>query len=95
MSSTPTTMPLELSPALQQQALQSIERYFREHMDEPIGNVAAGGLLKFLVAEIGPALYNQGVADAQAHLQQRVAEVDIDVHHAPFGFWSHRGRRGG
>lgn len=80
-------MPLELSADAQHQAIQSIERYFREHMDEPIGNVAAGGLLKFFLAEIAPVVYNQGVADAQAHLQQRVAEVDIDVHHPAFTFW--------
>lgn len=71
-------MPLTLSPEAQQQGIASIERYFREHMDEPIGNVAAGGLLKFLVEEVGPALYNQGVADAQENLQARVAELDIE-----------------
>lgn len=83
-------MPIELPAHTQQQAIQSIERYFREHMDEPIGNVAAGGLLKFFLAEIAPLAYNQGVADTQAHLQQRVAEVDINVHHAAFTFWNPR-----
>lgn len=85
-------MPLQLSPTQQQQAIASIERYFREHMDESIGNVAAGGLLKFFVEEIGPNLYNQGVADAQERIQQRVAEVDIEVHHAPFAYWPSRER---
>ena len=83
-------MAIELPTATQQQAMQSIERYFREHMDEPIGNVAAGGLLKFFLAEIAPVVYNQGVSDAQNHMQQRVAEVDIDVHHEAFGFWKPR-----
>lgn len=86
-------MPIALSDAAQQQAIASIERYFREHMDEPIGNVAAGGLLKFFMQEIAPLAYNQGVADAQAHLEQRVAEMDIEVHQAAFGFWAARDRR--
>lgn len=86
-------MPLQLSPEAQQQAIASLERYFREHMDEPIGNVAAGGLLKFFVEEIGPAVYNQGVADAQEALQQRVAELDVEVYHEAFTYWSQRGRR--
>ena len=86
-------MPLELTEAAQQQAIASLERYVREYMDEPIRNVAAGGLLKFFVAEIGPALYNQGVEDAQTHMQQRAAEMDIDVHHTPFTFWDSRKRR--
>lgn len=86
-------MPLTLSPEAQQQAIASIERYFRKHMDEPIGNVAAGGLLKFFVEEVGPALYNQGVADAQENLQARVAELDIEVHHEAFAYWNQRTRR--
>jgi uncharacterized protein (DUF2164 family) len=85
-------MPIELSTDTQQRAIQSIERYFRTHMDEPIGNVAAAGLLKFFLADIAPAVYNQGVADAQTHLLQRVAEVDIDVHHEAFTFWTARER---
>ena len=86
-------MPLQLSAQSQQQAIASIERYFREHMDEPIGNVAAGGLLKFFVEEIGPALYNQGVADAQQNLQARLAELDVEVYHEAFTYWSPTTRR--
>ena len=37
-------MPITFPDTTQQQAVASIERYFREHMDEPIGNVAAAGL---------------------------------------------------
>ena len=78
---------IELNPDVRKQAIASIERYFRENMDEPIGNVAAGGLLGFLIEEIGPCIYNQAVLDVQERLQQRVAEVDIDVHEDEFGYW--------
>ena len=59
-------MPIELPKEARQQAITSIERYFREHMDEPIGNVAAGGLLNFFLQEIGPSVYNRAVSDAQS-----------------------------
>ncbi|MEN5422066.1 DUF2164 domain-containing protein [Comamonas aquatica] len=85
-------MPITLPDTAQQQAVASIERYFREHMDEPIGNVDAAGLLKFFLAEIAPLAYNQGVADAQAQMQQRVTEIDIDVHQDGFTFWQARPR---
>ena len=85
-------MPITLPDTTQQQAAASIERYFREHMDEPIGNVAAAGLLKFFLAEIAPLAYNQGVADAQAQMQQRVTEIDIDVHQDGSTFWQARPR---
>jgi uncharacterized protein (DUF2164 family) len=80
-------MSIELDPEARQRAIQSIERYFRENMEEPIGNVAAGGLLGFFLEEIGPAVYNRAVADVQERLAQRVSEVDIEVHEDEFGYW--------
>ena len=56
-------------------------------MEEPIGNIAAGGLLDFFLEEIGPAIYNKGVADAQVRLQMRVSELDIEVHEEEFQYW--------
>lgn len=86
-------MPIELSKPDRDQAIDSIQRYFREHMDEPIGNVTAGALLGFFLEEIGPSLYNRGVADAQERMQARVAELDFEVHEKEFGFWSKYARR--
>lgn len=63
------------------------QRYFREHLQEKIGNVTAGGLLGFILEEIGPTLYNRGVADAQAHLQARVSDLDFEVHEEEFSYW--------
>jgi uncharacterized protein (DUF2164 family) len=80
-------MTIELNKDARQQAIASIERYFRENMDEPIGNVAAGGLLGFFLEEIGPAVYNQAVADVQERLQARISELDIEVHEDEFRYW--------
>jgi uncharacterized protein (DUF2164 family) len=81
-------MSIELNREERQAAVASIERWFKEHMDEPIGNVAAMGLLGFFVDEVGPCIYNRGVADAQERLRQRVDEVDIELHAEPFGHWN-------
>jgi uncharacterized protein (DUF2164 family) len=80
-------MTIELTKEDRAQAIASIERYFRENMEEKIGNVAAGGLLGFFVEEIGPLIYNQGVADAQERLQTRVSELDFEVHADAFTYW--------
>ena len=78
---------IELPKDARQQATASIERYFRENMEEPIGNVAAGGLLGFFLEEIGPAIYNQAVRDVQERLQARLEELDIEVHAEEFQYW--------
>lgn len=85
-------MAIELTKEDRAQAVQSIERWFRENREEPIGNVAAGGLLGFLLEEIGPSIYNRAVADVQERLQQRVAELDFEVHEEEFGYWRKRDR---
>ena len=78
---------VELSKEARQRAIASIQRYFDEHMDEPIGNIAAGGLLGFFLEEIGPSVYNQAVTDVQERLQARVAELDLEVHEEEFDYW--------
>lgn len=80
-------MTIELTKEDRQQAIASIERYFRENMEGRIGNVAAGGLLGFILEEIGPSIYNRGVADAQERMHSRVADLDFEVHEEEFGYW--------
>lgn len=80
-------MAIELSKEARAEAIASIERYFRTNMDEPIGNIAAGALLGFFLDEVGPSIYNKGVADAQERLQARVMELDIEVHEDEFQYW--------
>ncbi|MBT2324297.1 DUF2164 domain-containing protein [Variovorax paradoxus] len=80
-------MTIELSKEARQEAMASIERYFRENMEEPIGNIAAGALLGFFLEEVGPAIYNRAVADAQERIQARVMELDIEVHEEEFQYW--------
>ena len=78
---------IELPKDQRAEAIASIERYFREIMDEPIGNIAAGALLNFFVEEIGPLVYNQAVLDVQERLQVRVSELDLEHHEDPFQYW--------
>lgn len=80
-------MPIELNKDVRAEAIRSLERYFQEHLDERIGNIAAGALLDYVVEEIGPVIYNQAVAEVQERLQARVAELDFEVHEEPFQYW--------
>jgi uncharacterized protein (DUF2164 family) len=87
-------MAIELTDGVKKEAIASIERYFRENMEEPIGNLTAGALLSFFLEEIGPAIYNKGVADAQQRIQERVMELDIEVHEEEFQYWRKQARQG-
>ena len=80
-------MAIEISAEVRKEAIASLMRYFDENMEERLGNVAAGALLGFFLEEIGPVIYNQAVADVQERFQQRVAEIDLEVHEDEFQYW--------
>lgn len=68
--------------------LGSIQRFFREELDDEIGELKARLVLDFLWKEVGPAAYNQGVADAQAWLMERLGDLEGSVHADDSGYWS-------
>jgi uncharacterized protein (DUF2164 family) len=78
---------IEISKPTRADAIRSIQRYFEENMTEPIGEMPAGLLLNFLIEEIGPAIYNGAIRDAQAQMQQRVADLDGELYADEFQYW--------
>jgi len=86
-------MAIELSKQDRAQAIASIERYFLEHLDQKIGNVTAGGLLGFMLDEIGPSIYNRAVLDAKERMLLRVDDLEFEVQENEFQFWQKYGKR--
>jgi uncharacterized protein (DUF2164 family) len=78
---------LELAKAEQAQAIASIQKYFEENLPEPVGDLAASLLLNFFVEEIGPAIYNRAIADAQERLAQRVGDLSGELFAEAFQYW--------
>lgn len=86
-------MAIKLDQVFQKDAVASIQRYLRDNFDADAGNLQAESLLHFFLEEIGPLVYNTAIHDAQEQLQGRVAELDIDCHEEPFGYWSKNAKR--
>ena len=80
-------IPVELSKQAREAAIASVQRYFEENLSEPIGNLGAGQLLDFFVEEVGPVLYNQAIADAQARMTQGVADLSGELFADEFQYW--------
>jgi uncharacterized protein (DUF2164 family) len=80
-------MAIELNKESRQNAIESLQKYFEMNMDEPLGNLAAGALLGFILEEIGPSIYNKGVADAQERMQARVSEIEYEIFADEFQYW--------
>ena len=81
----PTT--LELSGPIRKQAISSIQQYAESDLSEPLGELAAGSLLDYFLAELAPLVYNQAVTDVQDRMQRRIAELHGEVYAEPFQYW--------
>jgi len=79
-------MPITLPDETTADLVASIRRYFLDERDEEIGDLQASFVLEFVLKEIGPAVYNQGVRDAQARVQAAVAEVDAALLEPELGY---------
>lgn len=87
-------MPIALSPEVTKQLQASIKRFTAEHLDEEIGDLKAGLLLDFCLAEIGAVAYNQAIADAQKFVQARASELDSVCYQPEFTYWKTATRKG-
>ncbi len=83
-------MSIKLPDETQQRLVSSIKRFFEEEMDEPVGDLKALRLLDFCLREIAPSVYNQAIADAQAYLTDRVADLSGSKYEAEFDYWSRK-----
>lgn len=81
------SMNIELSKQARADAIASIRRYFEENLTEPIGELAAGLLLNYFLEEIGPAIYNRAIEDAQARMTQRVGDLSGELFADEFQYW--------
>ena len=84
------TRRLVLPDAVRKQAIGALQTYFRENMDDPIGDLKAGLLLDFIVSELGPSIYNQAIADARTFIDERASDLAAICYHDEFPASSRR-----
>ena len=71
---------IELDREVKEILSRKIQTYFGRELDQEIGLFDAEFLLDFLAKELGPYLYNQGLQDAQAALQQQLENFNDAVY---------------
>lgn len=82
-----TDMAIELTKEDTETAINSLRKYFEANLEQHLGNLGAKALLGFIIEEIGPSIYNQGVSDAQERMQLRLGELEYEVHEDEFQYW--------
>lgn len=68
-------MAIELTKQEKTDLIPSIQKFFREELEEEIGEMRAGLLLNYVMKEIAPFAYNRGVKDAEAYFRAKVEDL--------------------
>jgi uncharacterized protein (DUF2164 family) len=80
-------MAIKLQQDTEKFLTDSIKRFFAEELDEDIGDLKAFLVLDFCLKQIGPSIYNQAIADAQAFFQEKSLDLGAARYEPEFGFW--------
>jgi uncharacterized protein (DUF2164 family) len=80
-------MALTLPDEARKHALASLKRFWSESFDAELSELRSIALLEFFLKEIAPSVYNAGVADAQAYIRDRVADLEGSCYEAEFAYW--------
>lgn len=86
-------MAIQLNPQETEEAVASLKKFFAQEMDEELSDLRAGLLLDYVVKDIGPLAYNQGVAHAERFFRRQVEDLPSTCFEAPFTYWSSRRKR--
>jgi uncharacterized protein (DUF2164 family) len=61
------------------QIVHDLQEYFEEEMELEVGQFDVEFLLDHLIKTIGPAFYNQGLADAKAVIDRRLLDITDEL----------------
>ncbi|GGY80963.1 hypothetical protein GCM10011613_27520 [Cellvibrio zantedeschiae] len=67
---------IEFSKPEKELITRKVQMYFREELDQELGQFDAEFLLDFFAEEVGAYFYNRGVRDAQAVIEAKVADIN-------------------
>jgi len=66
---------IEFSKAEKELITRKVQMYFREELDQELGQFDSEFLIDFFAEEVGAYFYNRGLRDAQAVIEAKVADI--------------------
>ncbi len=86
-------MAIEFSDAEKKEILPSIQKYMREEFETELSDMRAGFLLKFILEEVGPMIYNKAIKDAEQYMTERVVDLSAACYEPPGGYWQKKKKK--
>ena len=73
-------MRIRLSDERRASLVRALQQHFADELDEALSGFRAESLVDFFVRELGPPVYNQGVRDACAAMQDKLGDLEGEVY---------------
>jgi uncharacterized protein (DUF2164 family) len=80
-------MALQLSRDDTAALVASLQKYCRTELDVELSEMRAGFLLTYVLQEIAPFAYNQGVKDAEEFMRGRLEDLSGVCFEQPLTYW--------
>ena len=72
--------------------IPSLQKYCREELDQELSEMRARLLLDYILKEIGPYAYNQGVRDAEVYFRSKVEDLSATCFATGLTYWIQKPR---
>jgi uncharacterized protein (DUF2164 family) len=72
-------MSIRLTKEQKDDMKERIQHFVYMEYGEEIGDLAADNALHFVIKELAPYIYNQGIADAKTMIEQKLMNLDEDL----------------
>ena len=66
---------ISLTKVKRDEMIFTIKHYFLKEREEEIGDLRAGLMLDFILEELAPEFYNQGVSDSYTYMQDTIEDL--------------------
>jgi len=83
-------MAIELTKQEIADVIPSIQKFFREELDEELSEMRAGFLLNYVMKEIAPFAYNRGVKDAESYFRAKIEDLSATCFEDGLTFWKRK-----
>lgn len=69
-------MEIKLSDDRKKELKEEVQSYFRNVLEEDIGDLKAEMFVEFIIEKVGPRIYNQAITDAYSFIQDKLIDME-------------------
>jgi uncharacterized protein (DUF2164 family) len=85
-------MAIKLQPQQTDDSVASLKKYFSTELELELSELRAGMLLDYILKEIAPLAYNQGVSQAEEFMRSKLEDMTATCFEPELTYW-HKKRK--